>query len=176
MGDHIRQNVIGVVAPPSGELFSFIVDGVDVEVFQLFLDELAKVAPKKQGVWQVLILDNASWYKAVRFHWRHFGPKFLPGYSPNFNAIKRVRLRLKADWFRDCITRLLDEFTERLCTALTRQRRRRVSVWRPPASFWPRERRCSTPPRRGFEFWECAAAIRQTFLFTAGLSRSKVEV
>jgi transposase len=26
-------------------------------------------------------------------------PKFLPGYSPDFNRIERLWLRLKADWF-----------------------------------------------------------------------------
>ena len=35
LGEHIRQNVIGAVAPPRGELFSLIVDGVDTDVFQV---------------------------------------------------------------------------------------------------------------------------------------------
>ncbi|MFO1511645.1 MAG: hypothetical protein U1F83_01825 [Verrucomicrobiota bacterium] len=45
LGDHIRQNVIGAVAPQSGELFTLIVDGVDTDVFQCFLDEFAKAVP-----------------------------------------------------------------------------------------------------------------------------------
>ncbi len=118
LGDHLRQNVIGFVAPQSGNLFSLIVDGVDTEVFQFFLDEMAKAVPKKEGVRQVLILDNASWHKAARLDWHHFEPKFLPGYSPDFNPIERLWLRLKADWFWDFIARTPEELTERLCTAL----------------------------------------------------------
>jgi transposase len=85
LGDHIRENVIGAVAPQTGELFSLIVDGVDTEVFQLFLDEMAKAVPPKPGVRQIFILDNASWHKAARLNWHHFEPKFLPGYSPDYN-------------------------------------------------------------------------------------------
>jgi len=118
LGDHIRQNVIGFVAPQSGAFFSLIVDGVDTDVFQFFLDEMAKTVPKKQGIRQVLILDNASWHKAVRLNWHHFEPKFLPGYSPDFNPIERLWLRLKADWFWDFIARSRDELTNRLCEAL----------------------------------------------------------
>lgn len=118
LGDHLRQNVIGVVAPQSGGFFSLIVDGVDTDVFQFFLDEMARAVPKKEGVRQLLILDNASWHKAVRLNWHHFEPKFLPGYSPDFNPIERLWLRLKADWFWDFIARTPEELTERLCAAL----------------------------------------------------------
>lgn len=118
LGDHIRQNVVGVVSPQSGELFSLIVDGVDTDVFQFFLDQLAKAVPRKEAMRQVLILDNASWHKAAHLHWHHFEPKFLPSYSPDFNPIERLWLRLKADWFWDFIARSPDQLTERLCTAL----------------------------------------------------------
>jgi transposase len=118
LGDHIRQSVIGAVAPQSGGLFSLIVDGVDTDVFQFFLDEMAKVVPKKEGIRQLLILDNASWHKAGRLNWHHFEAKFLPGYSPDFNPIERLWLRLKADWFWDFIARTPDDLTQRLCTAL----------------------------------------------------------
>jgi transposase len=118
LGDHIRQNVIGAVAPQSGTLFSLIVDGVDTEVFQFFLDEMAKAIPPKEGVRQILIVDNASWHRAARVHWHHFEPKFLPGYSPDYNPIERLWLRMKADWFWDFIARTPEELTERLCAAL----------------------------------------------------------
>ena len=118
LGDHIRQNVIGAVAPQSGGLFSLIVDGVDTDVFQFFLDQMAKAIPKKEGIRQLLILDNASWHKASRLNWHHFEPQFLPGYSPDFNPIERLWLRLKADWFWDCFARTSEELTERLCIAL----------------------------------------------------------
>lgn len=118
LGDHIRQNVIGAVAPQTGQLFSLIVDGVDSEVFQFFLDELAKAVPKKEGIRQVLILDNASWHKGAKLHWHHFEPKHLPAYSPDFNPIERLWLRLKADWFWDFIARTPEQLTERLCAGL----------------------------------------------------------
>lgn len=118
LGDHIRQNVVGVVSPQTGELFSLIVDGVAPEVFQFFLDQLAETVPKREGVRQLLVMDNASWHKAARLNWHHFEPVYLPGYSPDFNPIERLWLRLKADWFWDFIARTDEELTDRLCTAL----------------------------------------------------------
>jgi len=118
LGDHIRQNVVGAVSPQTGELFSLIVDGVDTDVFQFFLDQLAETGPKIEGVRQILVMDNASWHKAARLKWHHFEPVYLPGYSPDFNPIERLWLRLKADWFWDFIARTDGELTARLCTAL----------------------------------------------------------
>jgi transposase len=118
LGDHIRQNVVGAVSPQSGEFFSLIVDGVDTDVFQFFLDQLAETVPKIQDVRQLLIVDNASWHKAARLNWHHFEPVYLPGYSPDFNPIERLWLRLKADWFWDFIARTEETLTSRLCTAL----------------------------------------------------------
>jgi transposase len=118
LGDHLRQNVIGAVCPQTGELVSLIVDGVDTDVFQCFLDHLAETVPKREGVRPLLILDNASWHKAARLNWHHFEPGSLPGYSPDFNPIERFWLRLKADWFWDFIARTEAELSDRLCTAL----------------------------------------------------------
>lgn len=118
LGDHLRQNVIGVVCPARGELFSLIVDGVDTDVFQVFLDQLAEHVPKRGGVRQLLILDNASWHKAARLNWHHFEPWYLPGYSPDFNPIERLWLRLKADWFWDYIAHSEAELIERLMKGL----------------------------------------------------------
>lgn len=89
-------------------------DGVDTAVFQCFLDEFAKTVPKKEGLRQLLILDNASWHKSKHLNWHHFEPKFLPGYSPDFNPIERLCLRLKADWFWDFIARTEQELSDRL--------------------------------------------------------------
>ena len=118
LGDHLRQNVVGAVCPQTGELFSLIVDGVDTDVFQFFLDRLAETVPKVAGQRQLLILDNASWHKAGRLNWHQFEPVYLPGYSPDFNPIERLWLRLKADWFWDFIARSDEKLTDRLCTAL----------------------------------------------------------
>lgn len=118
LGDHIRQNVIGSVCPQTGALFSLIVDGVDTEVFQFFLDQFAQAVPKKEGKRQLLIMDNASWHKAAHLNWHHFEPIYLPPYSPDFNPIERLWLRLKADWFWDFFARTDQDLTERLVLAL----------------------------------------------------------
>jgi len=118
LGKHIRQNVIGAVCPLNGALFSLIVDGVDSDVFQIYLDELAKAIPKVEGRRQILIMDNASWHKTARLQWHHFEPEYLPAYSPDFNPIERLWLRLKADWFYDFIAQTTQELTDRLCIAL----------------------------------------------------------
>lgn len=118
LGDHIRQNVIGVVRPQDGQLFNLIVDGVDTDVFQFFLDQWAQAEPPVPGRRQVVVLDNASWHKAKRLNWHHFEPVALPAYSPDFNPIERLWLRLKADWFWDFIARTPEELTEGLCQGL----------------------------------------------------------
>ncbi len=89
-GDPIRQNVIGAVAPQSGNLFRLIGDGVDTDVFPWFLDARAKAVPAQPGVRPIFILDNASWHKAARLNGHHFEPKFLPGDSPDFNPMERL--------------------------------------------------------------------------------------
>lgn len=118
LGDHIRQNVIGAVSPQEGSFFSLVVEGVDTDVFQFFLDEMASAVPKNQSKRQLLIVDNASWHKARRLNWHHFEPLYLPAYSPDFNPIERLWLRLKADWFWDFIARTPQQLIDRLCLAL----------------------------------------------------------
>ncbi|MCG3148601.1 MAG: hypothetical protein PCFJNLEI_02046 [Verrucomicrobiae bacterium] len=74
--------------------------------------------PKRAGVRQLLILDNASWHKAARRNWHHFEPWYWPGYSLGFNPIERLWLRLKADWFWDFIARSEAELIDCLMTGL----------------------------------------------------------
>ena len=68
---------------------------------------------------RLLIVDNASWHKAQRLNWHHLEVHYLPGYSPDFNPIERLWLRLKADFFSDFIAKSPEELTLRLCHALT---------------------------------------------------------
>ncbi len=86
--------------------------------FQFFLDQLAQTVPQQAGLRQLLVMDNASWHKAAQLNWHHFEPMYLPGYSPDYNPIERLWLRLKADWFWDFIARTATELTDRLCAAL----------------------------------------------------------
>lgn len=118
LGDHIRANVVGAVCPHSGESFAMIFDGVDTDVFQCFLDHLNEAVRPVTGKRRLLIVDNASWHKAARLDWGQFERRFLPGYSPDFNPIERLWLRLKADFFCDFIARSPDQLHDRLCTAI----------------------------------------------------------
>lgn len=118
LGKHLRRSVVGAVCPASGESFHLVFDGVDSAVFQCWLDELAQSVPLKEGVRRVLVLDNASWHKVKTLNWHHFEAMFLPPYSPDFNPIERLWLRLKADFFTDWIARTGQELEERICQAL----------------------------------------------------------
>jgi hypothetical protein len=118
LGKHIRRSVVGAVCPQNGEFFSLMFDGVDSAVFQCWLDEFALSVPPKPGLRRVLVLDNASWHKVKTLNWHHFEALFLPPYSPDFNPIERLWLRLKADFFTDWIARNGTELEDRLCHAL----------------------------------------------------------
>jgi len=118
LGDHIRLNVIGAVCPGQGRFFSLVVDGVDTDVFQFYLDQMAQTIVPEPGKRQLLVMDNASWHKARHLNWHHFEPVYLPAYSPDFNPIERLWLRLKADWFWDYIARTEQELSDRLCLGL----------------------------------------------------------
>ena len=58
-GDHIRINVLGMVAPRTGEFFAIEASRVVSDVFQAFLDEAARFVPPHRKH-NILILDNAS--------------------------------------------------------------------------------------------------------------------
>lgn len=118
LGDHIRQSVIGAVCPQTGQCHTIIFDYCDTEVFQLFLDTLAKAIPADPAKKRYLIMDNASWHRVKSLNWHHFQPKYLPPYSPDLNPIERLWLRLKADFFADYIAKTRDTLIDRLSTAL----------------------------------------------------------
>jgi len=112
-GGHVRQNVIGAVNPQSGQLVSLIVPHSDTEVFQAFLDTMAKEVPQgAREVW--LVLDNASWHKSKSLHWHHIRPKFLPPYSPDFNPIERLWQHIKSNYLAGFVTRYGQELNEKI--------------------------------------------------------------
>lgn len=91
---------------------------LETEAFQVYRDELAKAVPKREGHRQILVMDNASWHKSAGLCWHHFEPQYLPPYSPDFNPIERLWLRLEADWFWDFIAHSSRQLSDRLCCAL----------------------------------------------------------
>jgi transposase len=118
-GSHVRRSVIGAVRPSDGAFSALIFSHCNTEVFQAFLDTLAKEQPPKEGIRQLLILDNASWHKSKALNWHHFEPEYLPAYSPDFNPIERLWLRVKIDFFADFFCRTGAELEERTIRALS---------------------------------------------------------
>ena len=94
-GGHVRANVVGAVDPGSGRFVSLIVPHCDTEVFQVFLDSLAKEVPPQDKRRLCLVLDNASWHKTKQLQWHHIEKVFLPAYSPDLNPIERLWQYLK---------------------------------------------------------------------------------
>lgn len=118
LGEHIRHNVFGAVRPADGRLCSMLFNLCDSETFQVFLDTLAEENPPVEERRAILVLDNASWHKVKRLNWHHFQPEYLPPRSPDLNAIERLWLRLKADWFNGWIAKNARQLQDRLIAAL----------------------------------------------------------
>lgn len=113
-GGHVRQNVVGAVSPATGQLVSLIVPHCDTEVFQLFLDVMAKEVPPQKGKKVTLLLDNASWHKSKCPRWHHIHPVYLPAYSPDFNPIERLWQHLKSHFLAGYITKCGDELGQKI--------------------------------------------------------------
>lgn len=116
-GDHLRMNVIGMVAPRTGECFAVEVSHSDTECFQAFLDE-ANLRVERPRARNLLIMDNASWHKSKTLVWGAFEPVYLPPYSPDLNPIERLWLRVKSEWFADFIAKDIKILIERIDQAL----------------------------------------------------------
>lgn len=114
-GQHLRSNVVGAVHPQSGEFFALIVSHMDSDMFQVFLDQLAK---ETSGRSIILVLDNATWHKRKTLKWHHIQPQFLPPYSPDLNPIERLWLVMKARFFSDWIAKQRHQLDDRLQDAL----------------------------------------------------------
>jgi transposase len=115
-GGHVRQNIVGAVNPKSGQLVSLIVPHCDTEVFQAFLDTMAKETEeqKQEKRRVVLVLDNASWHKTKRLIWHHIEPVYLPPYSPDFNPIERIWQYLKGHGMAGYLSNKGAELCEKL--------------------------------------------------------------
>lgn len=113
-GGHVRQNVVGAVNPADGQLVSLIVRHNDTEVFQAFLDTMAREVRPERGKRVVLVLDNASWHKSKSLVWHHIEAKFLPAYSPDFNPIERLWQHLKSHHLAGFLTKRGEELSDKL--------------------------------------------------------------
>ncbi len=117
-GIHLRQSVLGAVCPQNGQCAALIFNHCDSEVFQAFLDHLARSVPHDPIKRRYLIVDNASWHKVKRLNWHHFTPKYLPPYSPDLNPIERLWLGLKAGFFADFIAKTNEDLIAQLIKGL----------------------------------------------------------
>jgi transposase len=116
LGDHIRTNVIGAVAPRTGELLAFAVPYVDTGVFQTFINHVRQQTAHLKNVY--LVLDNASWHTTTSIEWGEIKPIFLPPYSPDLNPIEQLWNHLKASYLGNKAAKTFDELDERVCNAL----------------------------------------------------------
>jgi transposase len=117
-GGHVRANVIGAVNPFNGKLVSLIVPHCDTEVFQAFLDTMAKEVPSSPKRRVCLVLDNASWHKTNKLRWHHIEAIYLPPYSPDFNPIERLWQYLKGHQMAGFLTKSGEELTDKLLTSI----------------------------------------------------------
>lgn len=116
-GDHVRMNVTGMICPRTGTFYGLEFSHTDTETFRCFLQH-ANHDVQRQRPRNLLIMDNASWHKAVTLPWGSFEPVYLPAYSPDFNPIERLWLILKAEWFTDFVANNREALMQRLDQAL----------------------------------------------------------
>ena len=111
----MRETVVGAVCPQSGALSAIVINHVDTDVFQAFLDQLAS---ETEGKNVILVLDNASWHKAKKLKWHNLQPLYLPPYSPDLNPIERLWLVAKDRYFTQWYTREREALIDRVCDAI----------------------------------------------------------
>ena len=113
-GAHLRESIVGAVCPKTGQLSAMVINHVDTDVFQVFLNQFAEAT---EGRKIVLVLDNASWHKTKRLNWHHIKPIYLPPYSPDLNPIERLWLVMKDRFFTQWYTNDREKLTQRVCDA-----------------------------------------------------------
>lgn len=112
--EHIRFSAIGSINPITGEIMTLVVPGVDTKVFQTYLDELSKETKNRE---LHLVLDNASWHKAVGLNWHNIKPIYLPPYSPDYNPIENLWRYMKLNFFNNWYAKTVEELISRICSA-----------------------------------------------------------
>ena len=96
-GSHVRASVVGAVRPRDGKFVSLLMPYVNTDIFQGFLNELARHVDRDRR--NIIILDNASWHKTKKLDWGIWEPKYLPTYSSDLNPIEELWLAIKSQFF-----------------------------------------------------------------------------
>jgi len=112
--EHLRFSAIASINPMSGEIMSLVVPGADQKVFQVYLDELSKSTNNREIH---LVLDNASWHKALSLNWHNIKPVYLPPYSPDYNPIENLWRYIKINFFNNWYAKSIEELIDRICMA-----------------------------------------------------------
>jgi transposase len=87
--------VYGVVEPSTGEQYYQEVSQLNHNCFQEFLNGFAQ---KYSDYFNLIILDNGNFHKALLLDWHdHVMPIYLPAYSPELNPIERLWSHTKKD-------------------------------------------------------------------------------
>jgi transposase len=85
--------LFGAFSPISGDSLLLDLPSCNTDMFQIFLDELAKQSPQE---YKIIILDNGAFHKAKRLQIPHnIGFIFLPPYSPELNPAEKIWWLLK---------------------------------------------------------------------------------
>lgn len=95
------------VSPFSGANFSLIMPGVNTEIMNVYLHELAQQYSTRPIL---LIMDRAGWHRSKDLHIPpNITIKYLPPYSPELNPIEKLW-----EWFRKEVThnRIFTTLTE----------------------------------------------------------------
>jgi len=87
--------VYGVVEPSTGEQYYQEFSQLNHNCFQEFLNGFAQ---KYSDYFNLIIMDNGSFHKALLLDWHdHVMPIYLPAYSPELNPIERLWEHTKKD-------------------------------------------------------------------------------
>ena len=115
-GSHVRASVVGAVRPRDGRFVSLLLPYVNTDIFQGFLNELARHVDQDRR--NIIILDNASWHKTRKLDWGILEPKYLPTYSPDLNPIEELWLAIKSQFFSWFWTKDVEELDDQVEHAL----------------------------------------------------------
>lgn len=109
------------VNPKTGENFTLEMPSVNVDCFNVYLEELSKIYPDKKII---LVMDGAGWHKAKNLKRpENIEFIFLPPYSPELNPVERFwlylkriilvnRIHLNLDSIRKEISKLLNKISD----------------------------------------------------------------
>lgn len=109
--------LFGAIEPATGEDFMLEMPRLDGGIFQVFLDEFAKL---DESSYHLLVVDNATAHTSGELKVpKNIGFIFLPPNAPELNPIERFWRDLK-DWLSDYEPQILTDLSELITTGLSK--------------------------------------------------------